>query len=358
MEKKYRELARLFLKLGFFAYGGPAAHIAMMSDEVVQKKKWFNDKEFVDLLSFTNLIPGPNSTEMAILIGYKQGGVPGLLIAGLCFILPAVLIVLALSAFYLAFQGVPQIQSVFQGLVPAVFVIILAAVFQLSRKNLDSVTMAVVFTLCLLLHFRGISELLVMLFGAVSILLGEWVKEKRTRLLAVEPFSLGLLFLTFLKIGSVLYGSGYVLISFIQTEFVDRLQWLTAQQVIDMVAIGEITPGPVFTTATAVGYLLGGIPGGMVATAGIFIPSFLLIGFIFPLYERIRKWEWTRHVLKGLNAASLAIMASVAFRLGAESVTDWAFVLFAAAALFLLLRYKVNNVYLLLAGALLGFLLY
>lgn len=356
MKPIYKELIALFSKLGFFAYGGPAAHTSMMSEEVVDKRKWFDEKEFMDMLSFTNVIPGPNSTEMAILIGYKKGKLLGLFLAGISFIIPAVVIVLFFTAFYLSFQQIPQVRSLFEGMVPAIFVIISAAVYKLSKKSLNSLDMIVVFMLSLVLLYLGLSEILVLLIGGFAFFIKE--KIQTARLHSIEPFSLTILFLTFLKIGSFLYGSGYVLISFIQTEFVERLHWLSMQEMIDMVAIGEITPGPVFTTATAVGYLLGGVSGGLIATLGIFIPSFLLISLIYPLYEQIKNQKWLSHFLNGLNAASLAIMASVAIQLAMTSINQWFSILFAVIALVAVIRYNMNSMYLLLAGTIFGLLFY
>ena len=252
----YKDLARLFLRLGFFAYGGPAAHISMMRDEVVDRKGWYTDEEFLDMIGFTNLIPGPNSTELAILIGYKQGGFIGLLISGLCFIIPAVVIVLIFTAFYMKYHSLPQVQSILKGMIPAIFLIVMGAVIKLGQKTIKDYESMLLVLVGVILIFFNVSEVWVLFLGPLYFLLKRVLTS--TKNLAVEPFSLVILFMTFLKIGSILYGSGYVLISFLQTEFVEKLSWLTSTQLIELVAIGEITPGPVFTTATAVGYFLGG----------------------------------------------------------------------------------------------------
>lgn len=352
----YKDLTRLFLRLGFFAYGGPAAHISMMRDEVVDRKGWYTDEEFLDMMGFTNLIPGPNSTEMAILIGYKQGGLFGLLLAGLCFIIPAVVIVLIFTAFYVRYQSLPQVQSIFKGMIPVIFLIIMGAVIKLGQKSIKEHESILVILVGIVLLFFNVSEIWVLLLGALYFLLKRVLTS--TKNLAVEPFSLVILFMTFLKIGSVLYGSGYVLISFLQTEFVEKLSWLTSTQLIDMIAIGEITPGPVFTTATAVGYFLGGIPGSLLATLGIFIPSFLLISVLYPLYERIKELAWTQAFLKGVSLASLSIMASVGIQLGINAFQDITTITLTLIAMILGIFFKLKPTHLILVGAVLGFLVY
>ena len=323
-----KELFIIFSKLGFLAFGGPAAHIAMMHDEVVVRRGWYTEASYMDMIAFTNLLPGPNSTEMAILIGYTQAKFKGLLVAGLAFIMPAVLIVLGLTAVYTTYNTLPEVQAVLRGLL-AILVV---------------------------MTFLNVPEIIVLLSGALYFLL----KRVRTRFntLAVEPVSLVVLFMTFLKIGAVLYGSGYVLISFIQTEFVEKLGWLTSSQLIDLIAIGEITPGPIFTTATAVGYFLGGISGSIVATLWIFVPSFLLIGILFPVYEKIKRLDIVREALKGVSIAGLAIMVSVVLNLGWIVISDISLLTILLVAIVLGVFFKLKPTHLLLIGAIMGYFAY
>lgn len=345
------DLFKVFLKLGFFAYGGPAAHISMMREEVVDKYQWFTDQEFLDMLSFTNLIPGPNSTEMAILIGYKKAGFKGLLIAGLSFIVPAVLLVLILTGFYVEYHTVPQVKSVFNGMLPAILITISLAILKLTQKSLKGFEMFALFIGFTILLILGVSEFVILLFGAIYY----FFKYRSNKLRAVEPFSFTVLFMTFLKIGAVLYGSGYVLISFLQTELVQNLGWLTQAQLIDLVAIGEITPGPVFTTATAVGYFLGGTSGGLLATLGIFLPSFIFIAILSPVYDRLKELAWIQTVLKGLSVASLSIMMSVAISLGLSVTSNGSTLLITVLMLLAHKFLKLKSTYLILIGGVLGF---
>jgi len=352
----YKDLARLFLRLGFFAYGGPAAHISMMRDEVVDRKGWYTDEEFLDMIGFTNLIPGPNSTELAILIGYKQGGLIGLLISGLCFIIPAVVIVLIFTAFYMKYQSLPQVQSILKGMIPAIFLIVMGAVIKLGQKTIKDYESMLLVLVGVILIFFNVSEVWVLFLGPLYFLLKRVLTS--TKNLAVEPFSLVILFMTFLKIWSILYGSGYVLILFLQTEFVEKLSWLTSTQLIELVAIGEITPGPVFTTATAVGYFLGGGLGSLLATLGIFIPSFLLISILYPLYERIKTITWTQAFLKGINLASMAMLASVGLKLGLGSLDNITTITLTSIAFVLFSFFKLKPTHLILLGAVLGYIVY
>lgn len=349
-----KDLVHLFLKLGFFAYGGPASHIAMMREEVVDKKAWFTDQEFLDMLSFTNLIPGPNSTEMAIMIGYKKAGLLGLVTAGLCFIVPAVGIVMFLTMFYVRYQQVPQFQNIFKGMLPSIFLIISMAVFKLSKKTIKNNEMMILLVIFSIMILLGLSEFVVLLFGGLYY----YFKSRKSKVLAVEPFSFSMLFFTFLKIGAVLYGSGYVLISFLQTELVHKLDWLTQSQLIDLVAIGEITPGPVFTTATAVGYFLGGVKGSLLATAGIFIPSFLFIAILAPLYEKLKEMAWIQAVLKGLSVASLAIMVSVSIDLAVSLTQDIRVLMIGVIVSIASIIWKPKSPQLILLGAFLGLIVF
>ena len=364
------EVAALFLKLGFTAFGGPAAHIAMYHDEVVVHRKWLTDEQFLDLLGATNLIPGPNSTEMVIHIGYLRAGWAGLIVSGLCFVTPATLIVLAFTWLYVQFGTLPQIGWLLYGIKPVVIAVIAQALWMLGRKALKNRLLAWIGAAVFGLYFLGINEIALLFTGGlVVMLIANW---KRLRAPSVSlllplggfavsqapvPFSLSLLFLIFLKIGSILYGSGYVLLAFLRNDFVLRLGWLTDQQLIDAVAIGQVTPGPLFTTATFIGYLLGGTSGALLATLGIFLPSFVFVAISNPLIPKIRNSTWASSLLDGFNATSLGLMAAVTLQLAVSSLTDIPTAIIALVSLFLLLRYKINSTWLIAGGALAGFLI-
>ncbi len=364
------EVIALFLKLGFTAFGGPAAHIAIMHNEVVVRRKWLTDEEFLDLLGATNLIPGPNSTEMVIHIGYLRAGWPGLIAAGLCFVTPAMLIVLGLSWLYVHYGSTPQVAWLMYGIKPVVIAIILQALWTLGKKALKNWLLIVTGAAVLALYFLGLNEI-GLLFGGglIAMLISNWRRlRKASPLLMLPfsglglaqlaiPFSLPLLFLTFLKIGAVLYGSGYVLLAFLRADFVVRLGWLTDQQLIDAIAIGQVTPGPLFTSATFIGYILGGTPAALLATLGIFLPSFIFVALSNPLIPRVRNSTWMSSLLDGVNASALGLMAAVTIQLASSSLTDFWTVLIAAVSLILLLRYKINSTWLIAGGALIGFLL-
>lgn len=362
-------VAKLFLKLGFTAFGGPAAHISIMHDEVVIRRKWLTDEEFLDLLGATNLIPGPNSTEMAIHIGYLRAGWLGLIAAGLCFILPATLIVLGLSWLYVQYGTTPQAEWLLYGIKPVVIAIIAQALWMLGSKAFKSKLLMFVGIVVFVLYFLGLNEI-ALLFAGGSILM--FISNfRRLRdvnpilllplggmaLTQTIPFSLSTLFLTFLKIGSVLYGSGYVLLAFLRNDFVLRLGWLTDQQLIDAIAIGQITPGPVFTAATFIGYIIGGTSGALLATLGIFLPSFIFVAISNPLIPKIRSSTWLSSLLDGVNASSLGLMAAVTVQLSFSSLTDIPTMLIAIVSLVLLLRYKVNTTWLIAGGALVGLII-
>lgn len=362
------EVAALFLKLGFTAFGGPAAHIAIMHDEVVKRRKWLTDEEFLDLLGATNLIPGPNSTEMAIHIGYLRAGWPGLLAGGFCFVAPAILIVLILSWLYVRFGTAPQAGWLLYGIKPVVIAIIAQALWTLGSKALKNRTLAIIGITVFALYFLKFNEIFLLFAGGLIFMLLTNYKRIRTPnplilfplsglalTQAIIPFTLPVLFLTFLKIGSVLYGSGYVLLAFLRADFVLRLGWLTDQQLIDAVAIGQITPGPLFTAATFIGYILGGTSGALLATLGIFLPSFIFVAISNPLIPRIRNSTWLSSLLDGVNASSLGLMASVTVQLAAASLTDLLTAIIVITSLILLLRYKINTTWLIAGGAIAGF---
>lgn len=365
-----KEVAALFLRLGATAFGGPAAHVAIMHDEVVKRRKWFTDQEFLDLVSATNLIPGPNSTELAIHIGYMRAGWLGLIAGGVCFITPAVLIVLVLAMAYAQYGSLPQVEWLLYGIKPVVIAIIIQALWSLGRKAIRGWLTALAGAAVIALYFAGFNEI-ALLFGAgLAVMIAINIKRLRASMAgallplggiplmaqAIEPFSLSLLFFTFLKIGAVMYGSGYVLLAFLRTDFVVRLGWLTDQQLLDAIAIGQVTPGPLFTTATFIGYVLGGTPGALLATLGIFLPSFVFVLISNPFIPRLRKSPWFGALLDGVNAASLGLMAAVTWQIGVGSLVDPLTILTAIAALILLLRYKLNSTWLIAGGALIGLL--
>lgn len=368
---KLTEVARLFLKLGTIAFGGPAAHIAIMHDETVKKRKWLNDQEFLDLVGATNLIPGPNSTEMAIHIGFLRAGWLGLIVGGLCFIVPAVLIVLLLAWVYVKYGAVPQAKWLLYGVKPVVIAIITQALWSLGRKAVKGTLTAIAALIVLVLYFIGVNEIALLFGGGLVVMLIMNFHRLRKHTLGIfllplggvgimaqasAPFTLPLLFLIFLKIGAVLYGSGYVLLAFLHADFVVRLGWLTDQQLIDAIAIGQITPGPLFTTATFIGYILGGIKGAILATLGIFLPSFVFVAIFNPFIPRLRNSTWFSGLLDGVNVASLSLMAAVTWQLGRGSLTDWLSILIAIISFVLLIRFKINSAWLIIGGALIGLL--
>jgi chromate transporter len=370
------EVTLLFLKLGFTAFGGPAAHIGIMHDEVVKRRQWLTDQEFLDLLGATNLIPGPNSTEMAIHIGFLRAGWPGLIAGGMGFILPAASIVLALAWAYVRFGSLPEAGWLLYGIKPVVIAVIVQALWSLGGKALRSIPAALAAAAALVLYFLGVNELL-LLFGCGLLVmlaanihrlrgagLGAWllplggavsgVNALMNAASAAVPFSLPLLFLTFLKIGAVLYGSGYVLLAFLRADLVVQFGWLTDAQLMDAIAVGQVTPGPLFTTATFIGYQLAGFPGAFLATVGIFLPSFIFVAISNPLIPRLRSSPWFGALLDGVNASSLGLMAAVTVQIGRASLVDPLTVLIALVSLVLLLRFKINSTWLIAGGALIG----
>jgi len=371
-----RDLALLFLKLGTTAFGGPAAHIAMMEDEVVRRRGWLTRERFLDYVGATNLIPGPNSTELAIHIGHARGGWPGLIVAGVSFIVPAMLIVGVCAWAYVRYGTLPEVSAVLYGVKPVMIAVIAQALWGLGRTAVRSLTLAALGVAALVAVLAGVHELLVLASAAVVMAaLAAAVRPRARHLAAVlaalagttaagmqaaaaaATFSLTHLFLVFVKIGSVLFGSGYVLLAFLRADFVERLGWLTETQLLDAIAIGQVTPGPVFTTATFIGYVLGGTPGALVATAGIFLPAFFFVAISGPLVPRIRRSRIAGAALDGVNVASLALMAAVSWQLAGAALVDLPTILIAAVSLVALIRFRVNSAWLVLGGALAGWLL-
>ena len=375
------EVSLLFLRLGITAFGGPAAHIAIMEDEVVRRRRWITEEKFLDLLGAVNLIPGPNSTEMAIYLGYLRAGWLGLVLGGICFILPAMLMVMGIAWAYVRYGGLPQFEALLYGVKPVVIAVVLQALWGLGRKAVKTKVLAGIGLLAVAAAgCFSVDALAVILVGGVAAgLVRGWTLEqgKRSRpilvmlvvaggILAVSHFAARLgntsevrvglqpLFLYFVKVGSILYGSGYVLLAFLQSDLVARWHWLASAQLLDATAVGQVTPGPVFTTATFIGYVLGGVPGAIVATVGIFLPSFLLIAVSGPLVPRLRRSPLAGAFLDGVNVASLALMAVVMWQLGRAAIFDVATVLLAILSAILLMRFRINSAWLVLGGAAAG----
>jgi chromate transporter len=373
---RLRELIRLFLRLGFIGFGGPAAHIAMMEDEVVRRRQWLSREKFLDLIGATNLIPGPNSTEMAIHIGHQRAGFPGLVVAGVCFIFPAMLIVLGCAWFYVRFGQLPEAQGILYGIKPVIIAIVLQALWKLGRSAVKTKWLAVIGLVATVLTFVGLNELIVLFSGGVVLAAIEFFKRKKTSrhqfffsfppisfgqislasaaATAAIPFSLWKMFLIFLKIGSVLFGSGYVLLAFLRADFVERRHWLTESQLLDAVAIGQITPGPVFTTATFIGYILGGFPAAILATVGIFLPAFIFVALSRPLVARVRKSPIAGAFLDGVTVVSLALMLVVTWQLGRAAIVDIPTIALTLLSGLLLVRFRLNSAWLVFGGAAVG----
>lgn len=371
------EVARLFLRLGLTAFGGPAAHIALFRNEIVIRRQWITDQHFLDLLGATNLIPGPNSTEMAIHIGYIRAGWRGLIAAGVCFIFPAFCIVLALAVLYMRYGTTPVAAWLLYGIKPVIIAIIAQAIWGLLRTAVKNRLLAFIGLAAFLLHLTGLHELLLM-FGASLIymmihtvaqpgslreLLPASRSAKRNAVgalllalggIGLSTLSFNSLFWIFLKIGSVLYGGGYVLVAFLRSDFVERLGWLTSQQLLDAIAIGQFTPGPLFTSATFVGYLVEGLPGAVLATIGIFLPAFVFVYLVHPFIPRLRQSARLGALLDGVNVAALGLMGAVALELGQSALVDGLTVTLAAITALLLIRFRVNSTLLIIGGAAVG----
>jgi chromate transporter len=368
--QRLKELATVFFKLGTIAFGGPAAHIAMMNDEVVSNRQWMSREKLLDLLGVTSLIPGPNSTELAIHIGYERGGWRGLLVAGISFILPAMLIVWAIAALYVRYQQLPEMEWFLYGVKPVIIAVVLQALWKLGKTAVKDTPTIIAGLAVVFLFFLGLDEIVLLLLAGLGVMLAKnWRRRGNGTAVSVLLPLVGTLtqpgnaattpnwlsiFLIFLKIGSVLYGSGYVLLAFLQRELVERTQWLSSQELLDAVAVGQLTPGPVFTTATFIGYLLARNPGAIAATIGIFLPAFLLVALINPWVPKLRRSPWASGFLDGVNAASLGLMAVVTWKLGEAALVDWLTIGLAIASAILLFRFKINSAWLVLGGSVAG----
>ncbi|MDR9405039.1 MAG: chromate efflux transporter [Halothece sp. Uz-M2-17] len=373
------EIAKVFLKLGVIGFGGPAAHIAMMEEEVVTRREWIARSRFLDLIGATNLIPGPNSTEMAIHLGYIYGSVLGLILAGVCFLIPAVLITGIFAWIYVAFGDLPQIAPLFYGIKPAVLAVILGALWKLGNKALKQgyrYQLSLIGFGVAILLLLGINEVIALLIGGfVGMLLLQKVLPKETTEGLIATLSFGTILkavaattaktvpplwklgLFFLKVGSILFGSGYVLIAFIEGELVNQNAWLTQQQLLDAIAIGQFTPGPVLSTATFIGYVIAGIPGAIVATLGIFFPSFIFVLILNPILPKLRNSKWTGAFLDAVNVSAVGLMVVVTLQL-ADSLflqpLDYVAMLIFIIGAIALFRFKLSPLWLVLGGAVLG----
>ncbi len=370
-----RELCVVFLKLGATTFGGPAAHIAMMEDEVVTRRAWLTHQEFLDLLGVTNLIPGPNSTEMAIHIGHRRAGFIGLLVAGMCFILPAVIIVTLIAWAYVRFGGLPQVASSLYAMKPVILVIVLQALWRLAQSALKDRVCVAVALLAIASGFAGINELLILAIAGALVPIGRNVLPPRgfsatpclmlalpgsvpatasIALGAAMPFGFWHLFLFFIKVGSVLFGSGYVLLAFLRADLVEHWGWVTEAQLLDAITVGQVTPGPVFTTATFIGYLLGGPLGALVATVGIFLPAFFFVAISGPFVPRLRRSKMAAALLDGVNVGSVALLTVVTWQLARFAVCDVPTVFVAAITAGLIWRCALNSAWLVVGAGTIG----
>jgi chromate transporter len=375
-KQRLQELAKVFLRLGIIGFGGPAAHIAMMDDEIVNRRQWMSREKLLDLFGITNLIPGPNSTELAIHIGYERAGWRGLLIAGSCFILPAMLIVWFLAFLYVQYQTIPQAEWLLYGIKPVIIAIIMQALVNFGKKVAKDYLTIIATVMAMIGYLLRFNEILLLITLALLVMLGKyWQNKGQINPMLLVPFTSVFaqvdqttntitsanslkLFLFFLKIGSVLYGSGYVLLAFLQKNLVEDYQWLTSQQLLDAVAIGQLTPGPLFTTATFIGYLIAGNQGAIASTVGIFLPSFILVWVVNPWVSQLRQTLWTGYFLDGINAASLGLMGGVLYTLGHTALVDPVTIIITVGSAIALFQFKINSAWLVLAGGMIGFMSY
>jgi chromate transporter len=364
-QQRLKEIVQVFLKLGTIAFGGPAAHVAMMDDEVVKRRGWMTRDKLLDLLGVTSLIPGPSSTQLAIYIGYERARFWGVVLAGTSFILPAMLMVWGLAAIYVRYQALPQVNWLLYGIKPVIIAIVVQALWKLGQKAVKDVWTAIATVSVILAFALGANELLLLLLAGLGVtLLKNGLRDSGGKIpmimfpsvlaiakpTAIASVSWVKVFFFFLKIGSVLYGGGYVLLAFLQRDLVERSHWLTSQQLLDAVAIGQVTPGPLFTTATFVGYLLAGNGGAIAGTFGIFLPSFILILAIGPWVAKIRSSTWASGFLDGVNAASVGLMAVVTYTLGYAAIVDGFAMIISLLSSIAIFRFKLNSIWLILAG--------
>lgn len=364
------EVAAVFFKLGCIGFGGPAVHIAMMEEEVVRKRKWISPEHFLDLMGATNLIPGPNSTEMTMHCGQERAGWKGMVVAGMCFIIPAVIITGVLAWAYQRYGALPKVQPFIYGIKPAIIAVVVALMISLGKKALKSKTLAFIGGVCLLLTLIGVSEIMILFGAGLAGILIDLIKREPIRINVFAPFFLlsfavvhvqvsqWKIFWTFLKIGSILYGSGYVLFAFLDAELVAK-GLLSKQELIDAIAVGQFTPGPVFSAATFIGWQLGGLNGAVAATVGIFLPSFLFVAFLNPLIPYLRRSKIMSAFLDTVNVAAVAIILAVAIEMGRETFKDWRTIVIAIAGFMITFYFKkLNSAFVVIGGAVLGYLLW
>ncbi|AFY73750.1 chromate transporter, chromate ion transporter family [Synechococcus sp. PCC 7502] len=375
--ERLKDLAISFLKLGTLAFGGPAAHMSMMDEEFVQRRQWLDRSQLLDMIGFTSLIPGPSSTELAVLIGLERGGWLGLIIAGTCFIFPALVIVWIFAVIYKQYQTLPQLGSLLYGIKPVIIAILVQALWKFRKAGVKNLETGIVLVATIMLFYVGVNEILLIVGSGLLLMAVKYWRSPLSLPAVFLPVSLSTstnnltsnltatintpepatwvsIFLTFLKIGSVLYGGGYVLLAFLQKDIVERLHWLTFQQLLDAVAVGQVTPGPLFTTATFVGYLIGGNSGAIAATVGIFLPSFILVAVFSRFLVKLRKSNLMAGFLDGVNAAALGLIVPVTFQLGQSSLTNPLTIGIALISGVVLFKTKLNSTWLLLAGAAIG----
>lgn len=369
-QKPVIELAKLFFKLGCIGFGGPAVHIAMMENEVVRKRKWFSSEYFLDIVSASNLIPGPNSTEMTMHIGHERAGWRGLLVAGICFIFPAVLITAVFAWAYQQYGKLPQVSPFIYGIKPAVLSIIISATFSLGKKALKTVELGVVGVIAAGLAIYGFNEIYILFGGGLMGVIFYLATSTRKSVNSFAPLAMlqiGIkssdkfdwrLFFIFLKIGAILYGSGYVLFAFLDTELV-KTGLLSRQELIDAIAVGQLTPGPVLSSATFIGWQIAGLPGAIAATVGIFLPSFVFVFFLGPLLPKLRKSKVMSVFLDTVNIVSVAIIIAICIEMGRTSITDWKTLSIAIMGFAVTLKFKnLNSAFVVFGGGLLGYLLW
>lgn len=369
MNNNLKEIAALFFKLGSIAFGGPAAHIAMMQDEIIQKRKWMTQEHFLDLIGATSLIPGPNSTEMTMHCGHERGGWKGMVVAGICFIFPAVLITSAFAWLYQKYGKLPEVTPFIYGIKPAVIAIILATLYKLGKKALKSTELGILGAIVVISCLLGVNEISALFGCGVLGLILYYIKSPKKTLnnflpyvllqapIQAEHVSNLKVWLTFLKVGSILYGSGYVLFAFLDAELVST-GLLTRQELIDAVAVGQFTPGPVLSTATFIGWQLNGATGAILATIGIFLPSFIFVAILNPLIHKIRKSKPISAFLDAVNIAAVGVILVVCIEMGKETLTDWRTIFITAIALITAFVFKkMNSAFIVFGGAGLGYLL-
>lgn len=373
-----REVAALMFRLGWTAFGGPAAHIAMLRGEAVTRRQWLTDQRYLDMVGAANLVPGPSSTQTVMHTSYARAGWPGLFVGGMLFILPAALLTTAFAWLYVRYGTTDAGMWLLYGIKPVIIAVVVQALWGLGRTAVKSVLLGIFCAAVFALFLIGVNVIVLIFGSALLVMLIENARRMRASKTAVGgvmplpgwkavavfgiaagaavPYSKLRLFLTFLKIGTVIYGSGYVLLAFLREDFVNHLGWLTNQQLLDAVAVGQFTPGPVFTTATFIGYVVGGFTGAVVATVGIFIPAFIFVALSVPILPHLRKSPWSAAALDGVNAAAVGLMAGVAWLLGRAAIIDWFTAVLAILTAVLLIRFRVNSVWLVLGGGIAGIL--